>query len=185
MALELRFVTTNRGKFDEVAAALRPHGITLQRVDAPYPEVQADTLEEVVTFGLNWLRGRHGGDLLIDDSGLFVEALGGFPGVYSAYVHRTLGLQGILRLMEGREDRRAHFQACFGLLRGDEVGVVRGKCEGTITNGVRGKGGFGYDPIFAPGGHRRTFGEMSIEEKNLLSHRGRATRELLGYLGVK
>ncbi len=183
--MELQFITTNEGKFREVATVLAAHGVDLSRLDVRYPEVQADTLEEVVSFGLEWLTRRHGGDMMVDDSGLFVEALGGFPGVYSAYVYRTLGTAGILKLLLEGEDRRARFMTVLGLQRGGRKVVLRGECGGTIGHATRGKGGFGFDPIFIPEGHDRTFAEMSVEEKNAVSHRGRAAEALLSHLAVR
>ena len=116
---------------------------------------------------------------MIDDSGLFVEALHGFPGVYSAHAFESLGCRGILRLMEEEVKRVAEFRCCAGYV--DEESskiVVTGKVRGTIIREERGTGGFGFDPIFVPDGHERTFAEMGLEEKNSVSHRGRAFTQL-------
>ena len=94
----ITFVTTNPGKFREVSAKLAPLGIRLARRDRAYPELQADRLEDVVRFAAGLVAKEVRGEFLIDDSGLFVEALGGFPGVYSSYVYRTLGPAGLVRL---------------------------------------------------------------------------------------
>lgn len=176
--MHIAVVTTNDGKFKEFEAALHDESITLGRVSSGYPEIQADSLEEVVRFALEWLRVRVEGDLIIDDSGLFIEGLGGFPGVYSAYVERTIGLGGVLRLMEGCETRKAQFRTVVGYLHEASAHLVKGVCDGEIASGMKGHQGFGYDPIFIPSGDDRTFGEMTVSEKNGVSHRGNALRQL-------
>jgi len=177
----LVFITSNSGKFEEVRKILLPHGIEVLQNDIPCPEIQADSSEEVVSFSLEWLGDREMA-YLIDDSGLFIDALGGFPSVYSAFVFKTLGNSGILRLMDGLPDERrtAHFETVFGVSGSGKRLIFRGRCDGRISHEPLGSGGFGYDPIFIPdGGDGRTFGQMSTEEKNRLSHRGAAVRDML------
>ncbi len=177
-----RFVTSNDAKFREVSKMLRERGIQVDRFRTSYPEVQGDTLREVVVSALEWLSPRLGDDLLVDDSGLFIRPLLGFPGVYSSYVYRTIGCGGVLRLLQGTRDREATFEACFGLLTGGRSVVFKGHCPGAIVEEERGLEGFGFDPIFVPRGHTRTFAEMSLTEKNAISHRGRVAEELVRYL---
>jgi len=177
----IKFVTTNDGKFKEVSEMFAAKGIELERLNQTYPEIQADTVAEVVEYGLKTTPADEG-DVLIDDSGLFIERLGGFPGVYSSFVYKTLGCQGILKIMLGWKLREARFETCFGLRLGGEVKVFHGKVEGFITTEMRGKGGFGYDPIFVPKGQRKTFAQMTVEEKNSMSHRGRGARTVLRFL---
>ena len=95
----IAFVTTNEGKFREVSAALAEASVRIVREDRSYPEIQADRLEKVVRFAATILDDQIPGDYLIDDSGLFLDAFGGFPGVYSSYVQKRLGCAGILRLL--------------------------------------------------------------------------------------
>jgi len=122
--------------------------------------------------------------VVIDDSGLFVDCLKGFPGVYSSYVFGTLGCGGILRLMNDVKERGAHFECCIGcILESGESFVVCEKAEGRIGLEEKGTGGFGFDPIFIPEGGTRTFAEMTIEEKNPISHRGKAIAALVSELG--
>jgi XTP/dITP diphosphohydrolase len=175
-------VTSNRGKYEEFRSILAPQGYELVRSDADCDEIQADTLEEVVRGCLEQLRQEGLENFVIDDSGLFVNALGGFPGVYSAYALRTIGLEGILRLLERRDDRSAHFECCIGAFIGGEEFTVTGQSEGTIALTASGTGGFGFDPIFVPSGYDRTFAEISISEKNDISHRGRAIQALVAEL---
>lgn len=161
---------------------LRDYGVEVHQLKVAYPEVQTDTLREVVVRGLEWLSPLYGDRLLVDDSGLFVASLRGFPGVYSSYVYRTLGCQGVLRLLEGSGSREATFEACFGLVSEDTTLIFEGQCPGTISREERGSGGFGFDPIFIPTGHSSTFAEMTLEEKNSVSHRGRAVERLVRHL---
>jgi len=179
----ITFVTTNPGKFREVSAKLAPLGIRMRRLDRAYPELQADRLRDVVTFAAGVVARQVPGEFLIDDSGLFVDALGGFPGVYSSYVYRTIGPRGVLALMTREARRSARFETVF-LLGGPgrPPRIFRGVCEGSIARAPRGRGGFGFDPIFVPRGSRRTFGEMSLSEKNAISHRARAAEALAHHL---
>ncbi len=159
---------------------MREHGYDVEHIKTKYPEVQAETLEETIVPGLEWLMQRYQRPMFIDDSGLFVDALKGFPGVYSSYVFKTVGCDGILRLMKGIEDRRARFECCIGYLEpGGEPFIVRGVAHGSISQEMAGTGGFGYDPIFVPEGHTRTYAQIEVAEKNTMSHRGRAVAKFL------
>jgi XTP/dITP diphosphohydrolase len=179
----IRFVTTNEGKFREVFALLAEAGIRIAHEDRSYPEIQADRLEKVVRFAATILDDQIPGDYLIDDSGLFLEAFGGFPGVYSSYVHKRLGNAGLLKLLHDAKTRAATFETVFLLRQGEAHDVFRGDCRGTIAAGERGTGGFGFDPVFIPEGETKTFAEMTATEKNRLSHRARAAAALLAHLG--
>lgn len=174
--MRLTLITSNQGKLAEFRSALAPLGLEVLHSDEECDEIQADTLEEVVRSCLAQLKHRGLSNMVIDDSGLFVHALGGFPGVYSSYVLRTIGMDGVLRLLEGREDRGAHFECCIGASLGGEDIIVHGRCDGTIATRPSGREGFGFDPIFVPSGFERTFAEISITEKNGISHRGRAVQ---------
>lgn len=178
----IAFVTTNQGKFHEVAAKLLEAGIRIRHLDRGYPEVQADSLEKIVRFGATVLDEEVQGDYMIDDSGLFVDALAGFPGPYSAYVYKKIGCAGILKLLEKARDRAATFQTVLLLRRGGEHHTFRGECRGTIPESERGRGGFGFDPIFIPEGQTTTFAEMPVAEKNRHSHRARAVDGLKEFL---
>jgi XTP/dITP diphosphohydrolase len=178
----LGLVTSNRHKLDEYRHGLEPLGITVQHLDADCDEIQTDTLQEVVLSCIEQLKGQGLHDFMVDDSGLFVPSLNGYPGVYSAYVMNTVGCQGMLRLIDGL-DRRARFECCIGVCS-DQLGefTVTGVSPGRIINEERGDGGFGYDPIFVPDGHGLTFAQMDMRTKNECSHRGRAMVELASEL---
>lgn len=175
----LTIVTSNDGKYKEYKEKLGDHYSEVEMANLGYPEIQADELKDVVEFAMEVLSERS--PLIIDDSGLFIDTLNGFPGVYSSYVMRTIGCGGILSLMENREDRKSRFECVIGYL-GEEKKIFKGISKGIITQEKRGTGGFGYDPIFQPEESEKTYAEMSSQEKNNISHRGRAMEELLDFV---
>jgi len=176
------FNTTNDGKYREVASLLHASGVKVDRERLRVPEIQADTLEEVVSYSLDALSGLTAKDVIVDDSGFFVDALGGFPGVYSAYAFRTIGIRGILHLMEGVVGREARFRTVMGVRIGHEKHLFAGECLGGVTVEPRGQEGFGFDPVFVPHGRGRTFAEMSMAEKNEVSHRAAAATKVAEFL---
>ena len=103
----------------------------------------------MVDFGLDWLQKTTKPPFVIDDSGVFIDFFDGFPGVYTRYIYDTIGLKGVLRQMEDVENRKCTFRCVLGLLTesGEKQKFV-GECGGTLIKELRGKGGFGYDPIF-------------------------------------
>jgi len=183
--MRIDFITSNEGKFNEVRLALGNEGHDVVWLRRTYPEIQTALLEEVVEEGLEWVLARMepSGPFMIEDSGLFIEALGGFPGVFSAYVFKTIGNAGILKLMKGEKNRAASFESRIGFYS-KETGphIFRGSCPGTMAASPKGKMGFGYDPIFIPNGRERTFAQMTDQCKNKISHRGRSMEALLGFL---
>ncbi|MEF8836218.1 MAG: XTP/dITP diphosphatase [Candidatus Thermoplasmatota archaeon] len=178
----LTIVTSNEGKYKEYREKLGNHYSEVEMADVGYPEIQTDQLEDVVEFAIEVLSERS--PLIIDDSGLFVDSLSGFPGVYSSYVMKTLGCDGILSLMENREDRSSRFECVIGYL-GERKRTFKGVSKGKITKEKRGTGGFGYDPIFLPEESEKSYAEMSSSEKNRISHRGRAMEKLLDFVSYK
>ncbi|MDD1747499.1 MAG: RdgB/HAM1 family non-canonical purine NTP pyrophosphatase [Methanomassiliicoccales archaeon] len=175
----MHLITSNLGKLREFRAALEPLGYEVEHLPLEVEEIQADSLEEVVVDCMRQVLAQKVADFIIDDSGLFVDALKGFPGVYSSYALRTLGCEGLLKIMEGVTDRSARFECCIGCsLEGRRDIVLTERCEGRIVQGMRGQGGFGFDPVFAAKGREPTFAEMPLEEKNAISHRGKAIKSL-------
>jgi XTP/dITP diphosphohydrolase len=173
---DVTFVSTNPGKFREVRELLAPYGVRTRWRRRTLPEPQADTLEEVVATKLSSVRDIPG-YVLVEDSGLFVPSLGGFPGVYSAHFLKVWKFGPLLELLE-RRDRQAFFRTVAGLQRGRRRWMFVGEVHGKIAKKARGRQGFGYDPIFVPDGGSRTFGEIRSSEKNELSHRARAIRQV-------
>jgi XTP/dITP diphosphohydrolase len=170
--------TSSEDKYAEAREILAEFGVELGRIDVEKTEIQADDPVKIVEYSLRQMEDDRRA-VVMEDAGIFIEHFGGFPGPYSSYVLKRLGNSGILKLMEGVEDRRAHYQSAVAIRNGDEIRSFRGYVKGTIAESIRGTGGFGYDPIFIPDeGDGRTFGEMTEEEKNVISHRARAFRKL-------
>ncbi|MDI6887517.1 MAG: XTP/dITP diphosphatase [Candidatus Thermoplasmatota archaeon] len=178
--MTLYFVTSNLNKFREVKNELEKLGVVVVQKALSYPELQADSPEEVVKAALRTIALLE--PFIIEDAGLFIRALNNFPGVYSSFVFKTLGCDGILKLLKGKKDRYAEFRSVIGLKMGNSKKIFTGICKGEISTCAKGHGGFGYDPIFIPNGKKKTFAEMSIKEKNRCSHRGKAVQKLGSYL---
>lgn len=183
---EIFFATSNKYKFNEVKNIASEYGIILKHLDEKPPEIQSDNLEEIAQQSLIQILVRKSSPIFVEDAGLFIEALKGFPGPYSSYVFRTIGCDGILKLMQNIKNRSASFLSviAYGEARLEPL-VFTGVTKGVITFENRGSGGFGFDPIFLPHDSMETFGEMSVEEKNFFSHRAKAARKLFQWLSVK
>ena len=188
--MEIFFATSNSHKVSEAAAILDPLGhrgqpLLLNGRPLELVEPQAEGIEEGARSKLEQAVEATSGMLgsqtaiLVEDSGLFVDSLGGFPGPFSSYVESTIGLQGILSLMEGVESRGAEYRAVAVLGFEGETLRSSGTCKGVISTTASGSNGFGYDPIFVPEeGDGRTCGELSPHEKSQVSHRARALKGL-------
>ena len=171
--------TNNRHKYREARQVLSEFGVDLKHLKIERAEIQADDLTTIAIFSVEQIAAAEDRPVVVEDAGLFIDRYGGFPGPYSSYTLRTIGLEGVLKLMEGVHERGASFQSAVAFRYRDEARCFRGVVRGSISHGIRGSGGFGYDPIFIPDeGDGRTFGEMKAEEKNTLSHRSRAFRNL-------
>jgi XTP/dITP diphosphohydrolase len=170
------FVSTNPGKVREVREILAPYGLRVRWKRRELPEPQADRVETVVQGKLDAVADVPG-PVMVEDSGLFIPALGGFPGVYSAHILRIWKFTPILELMRTRP-RDAYYRSVVGVARGRRRWAFSGEVAGSIARRPVGTGGFGFDPIFVPSGWRRTFAEGTAEEKNAISHRGRAVRQV-------
>lgn len=186
---EILFITGNAGKVAEVQQLTADmQTLLFKQHDIGYPEIQADTLEEVARFGVNHVQQQINQPFILEDAGMFINALQGFPGVYSKYVYYTIGLEGILTLMREipEKHRTATFRSVYAY--GESSGkteIFLGECSGIITQNRRGSQGFGYDPIFIPTGSNKTFAQMDTKEKNLFSHRGKAVQQLKYFLKEK
>ena len=208
----LWFMTGNKGKVTEAAEHFSKYGIIVKQFDFEAIEPQAEDLESVALAKIEQAIP-HLPDpedmLLVEDAGLFIDALDGFPGVYSSYVLDTIGSHGILKLLEHLQSedpiqdgklRSANFQAVSVLYHDGQTIVAEGLCPGRISHNESGEGGFGFDPIFVPADldvsgdalevgeigststHGQTFASISLEEKQLYSHRSRALASLVTYL---
>lgn len=181
--MKINFITSNLGKLNEVKHKLNHLDIIVVQENIGYPELQANTLEEVANYGLEDIKNRFQGTFILEDAGLFIKTFGGFPGVYSKFVHSTIGCEGILKLMKDEKDRTAIFRSVYGYSEPDADPIFFvGECCGKISNTERGTNGFGYDPIFVPENENKTFAQMSLNEKNSYSHRGKALDNLVNFL---
>ena len=190
--MEIIFATGNRHKVEEAQQILGDK-YTLKTpadfgITEDIPET-ADTIEGNALQKVQYIWDKVHMPCFADDTGLFVDALDGAPGVRSA---RYAGedkkaednVKKLLQEMEGRSDRSARFRCIVALMMDGQPKLFEGKVEGVITTAPSGNGGFGYDPVFAPEkyGKERTFSELTAQEKNEISHRGEAMRLLAEYL---
>lgn len=181
----LYFITGNQHKFKEVLSIIKKEAprIDLRMAsDIPKVEIQDYSLENIAIHAATTISKHFNNDFIIEDAGLFIKYLNGFPGPYSSYVYKTIGCDGILKLLENVSDRRAKFKSVIVLHYRGILKVFVGVTKGNISLKKRGSFGFGFDPIFIPDGSTKTYAEMSLEEKNLVSHRGKAVRKLLKFL---
>ena len=182
------FATNNVHKFNEVRVVLARYGIAVGMLRAKGVEIQSDDLGEIAKASALNACARCGLPVIVEDAGLFVDALKGFPGPYAAYAYQTLGNAGLLKLMENVSDRSAKFKSAIVYCddSSHEPVLFQGEVKGVITVGERkpdGLSSFGFDPVFQPDGEEKTFAEMSIEEKNRFSHRAVATRLFAEWYG--
>lgn len=173
------FATNNIHKFNEARKVLAKHGIAVGMLRVKAMEIQSDSLSEIATTSAVDAFKRCHLPIIVEDAGLSIEALQGFPGPYAAYAYKKLGNQGILKLMENIKNRTAKFQSAIAYC--DNVYTApmcfEGESVGEITIKERhanAQSSFGFDPIFQPHGNTRTFAEMTIDEKNGFSHRAEA-----------
>lgn len=176
---EVFFATSNEHKFNEIKLAASKHGIAIKLLREKPFEIQSDRLEEIARQSLIQVLTKTDLPVFVEDAGLFIKALNGFPGPYSSYVFRTVGCEGVLKLLNDVKDRSAFFfsAVAYGKL-GVEPIIFTGQVRGVITFESRGAGGFGFDPIFLPFDSLKTFSEMTTDEKNFFSHRAKAIRKL-------
>lgn len=186
----LVFATNNKHKLEEIRsiAGGKCQIMSLSEIDChdDIPET-ADTLEGNALLKARWVKERYGYDCFADDTGLEVEALDNRPGVYSARYagedcNSENNIDKLLGELAGVANRRARFRTVIALVTGEEEHLFDGVIYGNISKERHGEGGFGYDKVFRPEGSERTFAEMAAEEKNAVSHRARATKQLIDYL---
>ena len=192
MEKEIVFATNNLHKLSEIRRIMGDqwHILSLADINCneDIPET-ADTLQGNAELKARFVKERYGYDCFADDTGLLVDALDGAPGVYSARYagpghDSAANMALLLENLRGVTDRKAHFSTVIALIQGEEMLSFEGRVDGTITETPSGTDGFGYDPIFRPDGHEETFAQMSADQKNAISHRGRATAQLIQHLST-
>jgi XTP/dITP diphosphohydrolase len=180
------FATGNIHKFSEARVVLADQGLAAAMLRMKGLEIQSDSLAEIAADSArNAFKESHL-PLIVEDAGLFVDALRGFPGPYAAYVYKTVENAGLLKLMENVENRKATFRSAIAYCDSDLGKTVcfEGETTGEITTQERMlsfQSAFGFDPIFQPEGSSKTFAEMSIVEKNGFSHRAMALRKFAAW----
>ena len=180
--------TSNRGKFLEIHAALKTFNIPLLSLK-DFPDVHeapetGHTFEEIARNKAAYYFEKTRLPVLAEDSGLVIPALDGFPGIFSARVAETdcERIRIILEKLQGQNDRIAFYHCSMVFWSSHTTLESEGRCDGTIAISPRGNLGFGYDPVFIPQNSERSFGEMTLEEKELISHRGIALQRILPQL---
>lgn len=183
----LWFVTQNDHKYQEARRSLDPFGIKIRKLASPKTEIQSTDLGDIAKFAAKEAARKHNRTVVVEDSGLFIRALNGFPGPYSSYIHATIGVEGLLRLMNQKRRREAYFQASLAVSSPKATSQeFSGRVNGTISHKSAGKQGFGFDPIFVPKDTRKTFAEGGSQFKDRYSHRAIAFRKLaLWYIKTK
>lgn len=176
------FATNNVNKFNEARQILGEFDISVGMLRAKSFEIQSDSLEEIAKASAINAVQYCKLPIIVEDSGLFVDALEGFPGPYAAYVYSTIGNSGLLKLMKDIRDRRSRFESviAYSSEEIEEPVCFGGTIQGKIALTERRKNtetGFGFDPLFIRLGSRKTFAEMNAEEKNRSSHRATAFRK--------
>ncbi|GEM51514.1 non-canonical purine NTP pyrophosphatase [Empedobacter brevis NBRC 14943 = ATCC 43319] len=187
--MELIFATHNNNKVKEVTKMLPSYLSMKSLTDIHFfdeIEETGETFEENAQLKAKIIFEKTGKNIFADDSGLVIEALNGAPGVYS---HRYAGtgrdednIAKVLKELEGKTNRKAYFISVFCLILNEKEYFFEGRVNGTIATETLGDNGFGYDPIFIPDGHTKSFAQMTAEEKNTISHRGKAVEKLNDFL---
>jgi non-canonical purine NTP pyrophosphatase (RdgB/HAM1 family) len=158
-------------------------GFPLERVDLDLPEPQSLDPSEVAEAKVRAAFEILGRAVLVEDSGLAVEAWGGFPGALVKWLEKSAGLEGIARMLDPFPDRSARAVCAIACFDGETIAAARGVALGSIAAAPRGTQGFGWDALFVPRGEDRTFAEMSPAEKDRVSHRGLAWAEMARKMG--
>ena len=157
-------------------------GVPVLRVSLALPEIQAATVEDVTRYKLEVAKTKGYGRLIVEDVGLGFNELGNFPGPYVKWLLEAAGGKGLGAIAYALLDRSAKAQCCVAYWNGDEPKIFLGECAGEVLVKPRGEQNFGWDAWFKPRGSTKTFAEMPPEEKDEISHRGRAYRMLRDHL---
>ena len=164
--MDITYVTGNKYKIELAQRILSPLGINVLQKKIYCPEIQDDKIENVSKFSAKYAANQLGVAVIKNDSGLVIEALNGFPGPYTAYVEDTLTEEGILKLMEGKENRNAYFVEVISYCQPNQEPVsFISKTEGSIALEKKGEFGWSYDRIFIPKGQDKTLAQMPDDER--------------------
>ena len=176
---QLYFVTSNEGKIKEAEMIL---GIPIKPIRADLEEIQSLELEEIVKAKARKAFELIQKPLFVDDVGFYIEAWNGFPGPFIKHLCDAVGNEGLLKMMKNEINRKIIVKAAIGFHNGKEVITFIGEVKGTLAGESRGQGGWGWDPIFIPSHTDKTYAELTVEEKNAVSHRREALEIFKKYL---
>ena len=188
--IDLLFATSNKNKVLEIKKVL-PKKFNIKSLDdigfcEEVPENE-NTIERNAIFKANYIYKKYNLNVFADDTGLEVDSLNGKPGVHSARYagiskNSTDNINKLLKKLKNKKNRKARFKTIIALILNSKIHTFEGVVEGIITKKPKGENGFGYDPVFIPSGYTKTFGELSIEEKNSISHRSLAMNKLIDFI---
>ena len=172
---DLYFASSNAHKFEEVQRILSNLGVNITLFKTTLEEIQSDSLSKIAERKAIDAYTKVQKPVIVEDDGLFIDSLDGFPGPYSSYIYDTIGNKGIIRLLENIESRDAKFVAIIAYCSGDnDVQLFESSIPGKISSSIE-KGGWGYDPIFIPAGESKTY--ANIPNKDRLSHRASSLKK--------
>ena len=184
------FASGNENKFLEIQSLLEmenkenKENVKILFSSPAIKEIQSDSIIEVAEDKAKEAYSSIKKPVIVEDDGLFIDELNGFPGVYSSFAFKTIGNRGILNLLPNNEKRRAHFLSVFSFFDGKTIETFCGETAGHITTEIF-PAGWGFDPIFRPENEDLTYGEISIQRKNEISHRSKAFRQFLRWYKLK
>jgi XTP/dITP diphosphohydrolase len=177
--LPLYFASSNKNKFLEIENLLeKEKGIKIHFSKVILKEIQSESIIEVAEDKVKKAFNMIKKPVIVEDDGLFIKDLNGFPGIYSSFVFKTIGNKGILNLLKDNENRKASFTSIFSFFDGKIIESFSGETTGYITTKILPEG-WGFDPIFKPENEDKTYGQIDILKKNEISHRSKALRKFL------
>jgi len=172
-------VTQNKHKLAELTPLFEEYGLPFQTTSLEKFEIRSHDVQEIAEAAASHAFMKLGRPVVLDDTGFFVSSLKDFPGAYASFALKSIGYEGILKLLEGIEDRSARFVTAVGFCDGTHLKTFVGEMHGAISDQPSGSEGFGYDPIFIPEGFDKTYAELTFDEKVSISHRSKAFRAFL------
>ena len=173
--MKFLFATTNLNKIREAEEIL---GVEIEGVKLEIDEIQTLDPEKAVKEKARRAYEQFGKSILVEDASLFFSAWNGLPGVYIDSFLESVGNEGLIKMLRHEKNRRANAVVCLAIYNGKNCKVYKGEIKGKISLVPKGKSGFGWDPIFIPAGHNKTFAEMGVQEKNRISMRKLALEKL-------
>ena len=179
------FATGNDHKYKEIASILKQINMEVKKFPTERIEIQDSDPEKIAKFSLEMIENAPK-RIFNEDSGISIDCLEGFPGPYSSYVYKTIGNEGILKLLQGKENRNATFYSIIAYKDENErIHVFRGETKGVISEKITRGEGWGFDPIFIPitkDGNKLTYSELGFKVKNTLSHRSKSVEKFSKFL---